>query len=206
MEEVALMNRYTPNASRPNMIILRDYQDLLWSKTLSGGAEFCEANQGRSLQINDFFDVLRPKSVEIDGRKFWGYKHGPIELIIMRTRHFPDTAISVDESQWCCGLYINRRAWISGDTMFDREYPIRFAKEAELMFHDCQMFSGGVHASYHELMSLPEDVRAKILLYHVNDNWDKPETWVKKTDAFSGDPVKDGFKGWAQQQVAYDFD
>ena len=40
-EEVALMNRYTPLAEKPDMIILRDYQDFLWSKSLAGGCEFC---------------------------------------------------------------------------------------------------------------------------------------------------------------------
>ena len=139
-EEVALMNRYTPLAEKPDMIILRDYQDLLWSKSLAGGCEFCEADQGRPLQLNDFFNILRPQNIAIDGRKFWSYKHGPIELVIMRTRHFPDTAISVDESQWCSGVLINRRVWISGDTMFDSDYPIRFNKMAEVMFHDTQLF------------------------------------------------------------------
>jgi ribonuclease BN (tRNA processing enzyme) len=207
-EEIALMNRYLSNGrgAMPRMIILRDYQDLLWSKTLSGGAEFCEANQGRTLQLTDFFDILRPHTVQMEGRKFWVYKHGPIEIMIMRTRHFPDSAINVDESQWCCGVFINRRVWISGDTMFDREYPARFHKEAEVMFHDCQMFVGGVHTSYHELMTLPAEIRAKMYLYHYNDNWDMPEKWVKPTDGFTGNPVKDGFLGWARQQVAYDFD
>ena len=75
MEEVALMNRYTPNAEKPDIIILRDYQDLLWSKSLAGGCESCEVNQGRLLQLSDFFNILRPESIEIDGRKFWSYKH-----------------------------------------------------------------------------------------------------------------------------------
>ncbi|MBI5428605.1 MAG: MBL fold metallo-hydrolase [Nitrospinae bacterium] len=205
MEEVALMNRYTPNIPKPKMIILRDYQDLLWSKSLSGGAEYCEANQGRSLQLTDFFDILRPKALEVSGRKCWGYRHGNMEIMIMRTRHFPDSAASVDESQWCCGVSINRRAWISGDTMFDPEYPRRFSQEAELMFHDCQLFYGGVHASYQELMTLPKEIRAKMYLYHYGDNWDQRDTWVRKSDPFAGDPVQDGFLGWADQQVAYDF-
>ncbi len=207
-EEVMLMNRYTPdgkNRGLPQLIILRDYQDLLWSKSLSGGAEFCEANQGRTLQITDFFDVLRPKTQQIHGRKVWVYQHGPMEIMIMRTRHFPDTAISVDESQWCSGVFINRRVWISGDTMYDQEYPQRFAEDAEIMFHDCQLFNGGVHASYEELMSLPPDIRKKMFLYHFGDNWDQINTWVKPDDSFSGDPQKDGFLGWAQQQIAYDF-
>jgi L-ascorbate metabolism protein UlaG (beta-lactamase superfamily) len=205
LEEVALMNRYTPNIFTPDMIILRDYQDILWTKSLSGGCEYCEANQGRPLQLTDFFNILRPQNIEIEGRKFWAYKHGPIELVIMRTRHFPDTAISVDESQWCSGVFINRKVWISGDTMFDADYPIRFGRLAEVMFHDTQLFFGGVHASYQELITLPEDVRAKMFLYHYRDNWDKPETWAGGTDKYTGDPVKDGFLGWTEQHTAYDF-
>ncbi len=204
-EEIALMNRYTPTTGKPQMIILRDYQDIFWSKSLAGGCEFCEANQGRPLQMTDFFEILRPSTTQIHGRKFWTYKYGPIELTIMRTRHFPDSATSVDESQWCCGIMVNNRVWISGDTMFDADYPIRFAEMAEVMFHDCQLFFGGVHASYHELITLPENIRAKMYLYHYGDNWDKLDTWVKDSDDFTGQPVKDGFLGWAQQQVAYDF-
>ncbi len=206
-EEIMLMNRYTPKkcGSKPQLVILRDYQDLLWSKSLSGGSEFCEVNQGRSLQLTDFFEVLRPKTQQVNGRKVWVYQHGPMEIMIMRTRHFPDSAISVDESQWCCGVFINRRVWISGDTMFDQEYPERFSRDAEIMFHDCQLFQGGVHASYHELMTLRPEIREKTYLYHYGDNWDQTDTWVKPSDPFTGDPVKDGFLGWAEQQVAYDF-
>ena len=89
--------------------------------------------------------------------------------------------------------------------MFDKDYPTQFSEISEVMFHDCQMFQGGVHASYRELMTLPEEVRSKTYLYHYNDNWDNPETWVENSDSFTGDPVKDGFLGWADQQVAYDF-
>ncbi|NIP99765.1 MAG: MBL fold metallo-hydrolase [Nitrospinaceae bacterium] len=204
-EEVALVNRYTPGPSKPEMIILRDYQDILWSKSLSGGTEFCEAHQGRPLQLSDFFTILRPQNMEIEGRKFWVYRHGPIEIVLMRTRHFPDTAVSVDESQWCCGVYLNRRVWISGDTMFDWDYVMRFAEPAEVLFHDCQLFTGGVHASYEELMTLPREARKKISLYHYGDNFDRPETWVRETDKFTGHPQEDGFLGWTQQQMAYDF-
>jgi ribonuclease BN (tRNA processing enzyme) len=205
-EEIALMNRYNrPKPTKPEMIVIRDYQDILWSKSLSGGAEFCEANQGRSLQITDFFDILRPKAVAQHGRKCWTYQHGPMEVTLMRTRHFPDTAISVDESQWCCGIKINDKVWISGDTMFDTEYPTRFHQDVEVMFHDCQLFKGGVHASYEELMTLPKEIRGKMYLYHYNDNHDQPETWVRTSDKFTGKPEEDGFLGWTRPQLAYDF-
>jgi ribonuclease BN (tRNA processing enzyme) len=204
-EEIMLMNRYSETPRLPKMIILRDYQDLLWSKSLSGGTEYCEVNQGQSLQLTDFFDILRPSPIAVYGRKCWVIQYGPIEVVIARTRHFPDSAINVDESQWCSGVFINKKVWISVDTLFDPEYPQRFNHEAEVMFHDCQLFQGGVHASYQELMTLPQDIRDKMFLYHYGDNWDAPETWVKNADKFTGDPVEDGFLGWTEQQVAYDF-
>lgn len=204
-EEIMLMNRYGGLPRQPKLIILRDYQDLLWSKSLSGGAEYCEANQGQSLQITDFFDILRPNPIEAYGRKCWVVQLGPMELMLMRTRHFPDSALNVDESQWCSGVFVNQKVWISGDTMFDCEYPERFSPKAEVMFHDCQLSVGGVHASYQELMTLPKEIRNKTYLYHYGDNWDRPESWIHETDKFTGIPEEDGFLGWTEQQVAYDF-
>ncbi|MFQ5445147.1 MAG: MBL fold metallo-hydrolase [Nitrospinales bacterium] len=207
LEEVALVNRYLCHGTKnPKLIILKDYQDLLWNKSLSGGMEYCEVNQGEALQMEDFFDIRRPKAMVFDGFQCWTYQHGPLEIMLMRTRHFPDSAGSPEESQWCSGVFINRRVWISGDTMFDAHYPLHFAKSAEVMFHDCQLFKGGVHGSYQELITLPAEVRAKIFLYHYGDNWDRPETWAKDLHGFSGDPVKDGFLGWTRPQIAYDFD
>jgi len=205
-EEVALVNRYISNSpNKPQMIIPKDYQDLLWTKSLAGGVEFCESAQGQPLQLTDFFNIHRPKQTELLGRKVWSYQHGSMELVLMRTLHFPDSAVSIDEAQWCCGILVNRRVWISGDTMFDKDYPTQFSSMSEVMFHDCQTFQGGVHASYRELMTLPDEVRSKTYLYHYNDNWDDPKAWVKDSDNFTGDPVKDGFMGWTDQQVAYDF-
>ena len=205
-EEIALVNRYITNSlNKPKMIIVEEYQDLLWAKSLSGGIEFCETKKGKPLQLTDFFDILRPKEIEILGQKTWLYQHGPIDLVFMRTRHIPDSTTSIDEAQWCSGILVNNRVWVSGDTMFDRDYPTSFSEISEVMFHDCQMFKGGVHASYSELMTLPAEVRSKMYLYHYNDNWDNPKTWVGTSDNFTGDPFQDGFLGWAQQQVAYDF-
>jgi len=205
LEEVGLTHRYLAKSSKPEMIILSDYEKELWSKSLAGGMEYCESKQGRPLELADFFVVRRPSPVKAGGGLVWNYQHGPIEISIMRTRHFPDTAISIEESQWCSGVFINQRAWISGDTMFDAKYPTGYAKTAELMFHDCQLFQGGVHASYNELMTLPETVRAKMFLYHYGDDWEQPESWAKDADGFTGNPAQDGFRGWARQQIAYDF-
>ncbi len=205
-EEIGLTNRYLAKSSKPEMIVLPEYAKDLWSRSLAGGMEYCESKQGRPLQLADFFKIQTPSPENgTETGLVWNYRQGPIEISVMRTRHFPDTAVNIEESQWCSGVFINQRVWISGDTMFDRDYPLKYSEKAELMFHDCQLFQGGVHASYHELMTLPESIRAKMFLYHYGDNWDQPKSWAKETDGFSGNPVKDGFLGWTEQQKAYDF-
>ena len=44
--------------------------------------------------------------------------------------------------------------------MFDPDYPIQFSKICEVMFHDTQLFYGGVHASYQELNTLQDEVKS----------------------------------------------
>ena len=61
--------------------------------------------EGKPLQLTDFFDILRPKEIEILGHKTWLCQHGYIGLVFMRTRHIPDSATSIDEAQWCSGFW-----------------------------------------------------------------------------------------------------
>ena len=64
-EEIGLMNRYLAKNSKPEMIILSDYEKDLWASSLSGGMEYCESKQGRPLQLYDFFKILRPSNFSI---------------------------------------------------------------------------------------------------------------------------------------------
>ena len=67
--------------------------------------------------------------------------------------------------------------------------------DIEYIFHDCQFFTGGVHASIDELKTLPEAVKAKMYLVHYGDNWEKFEDKVKEY----------GFAGLGKQHISYDF-
>jgi hypothetical protein len=41
----------------------------------------------------------------------------------------------------------------------------------EVIFHDCQFYTGGVHTSLDELITLPEEIRRKTYLVHYGDNF-----------------------------------
>jgi hypothetical protein len=68
--------------------------------------------------------------------------------------------------------------------------------DLEVIFHDCQLFTGGVHASLDELSELPDKLRSKIILMHYGDNWRD----------FEDVALKRGFHSWAKQGHSYLFD
>jgi len=122
---------------------------------------------------------------------------GSINLKVFRTIHVPNRRGSWNETFNSTGVVIDDRIVFTGDTIFDKELldwlSVRFPK-TETIFHDCQMFKGGVHASYNELLTLPAEMRKKIFLCHYSD--------VRK--GFT--PRRDGFAGFAIPGVYYVFD
>ena len=61
-------------------------------------------------------------------------------------------------------------------------------KNIKFIFHDCQFYAGGVHASYQDLLNFPVDIRKKMYLTHYGDNYNEYD--VKKD--FFGDLTKQG--------------
>lgn len=70
------------------------------------------------------------------------------------------------------GLFINDRIFYTGDTVFNRpllEHAIRDRK-CETVLHECQLEGTPVvHTALAELLTLPEDMQARIWLMHYDD-------------------------------------
>jgi len=196
LEEAALMARYVTRV-KPRLIIDARYEHILWEMSMRGGCAYNEEVAGSILSFKDFWEVIRPKFLPEYPRETLDSACGDIKIKMMRTRHIPNSADNWTSSFWSCGVIINDRVMYSSDTRFDPElitdYDDRF--ELEVIFHDCQFFTGGVHASLEELKELPETIKAKMYLVHYGDNWEN-----------FADIVKDyGFAGLGQQHVGYDF-
>jgi ribonuclease BN (tRNA processing enzyme) len=193
LEEMALLNRFQANKSRPKMIITEAYQRLLWEESLCGGLGHNQgAANGPGTDFNDYFEPLRPQEVVGASRESYRIKIGKLSVEIFRTRHIPDKAQDLENCCWSCGLYIDDRIFYSGDTRFDPEL-IELYQGAECFFHDCQLQPGPVHASYRELKELPLAVRKRMLLMHYGDDW----------ECFR--PAEDGFFSFAEQGIQYLF-
>jgi len=196
LEEVALMGRYVTKR-RPLMVINETYQHILWDMSLRGGCEANEEEAGDRLSFKDFFDVLRPHWLPDYPRETFDVHVGSINIKMMRTKHIPDTSEDWESSFWSCGIIVDDRVFFTSDTRFDKDlieyYDSKF--NFENIFHDCQFYTGGVHASIDELGSLSQEIKQKMYLTHYGDNWDEN---MNKINSY-------GFAGLARQHRYYTF-
>lgn len=210
IEEWCLMARYAApfikkcarGEYKPNLLTTADYAHILWDNSLRGGLEHSEETQpGRRLALSDYVNLVHGEYLTGYGRPVYRITVGSgdtaIDLKLMRTNHIPDSSRSWQTAFYSLGVLIDDRVLVSGDTMFDREVIDVFGSTAEAIFHDCQDYTGGVHASYEELRGLPGRLKAKTVLYHL------PDAIKAKFN-----PEEDGFVGWAQafDEGSYLFD
>ena len=194
LEEVQLYARYV-SRTRPNMIITEEYERILWEQSLRGGSEMSESQQ---LTFRDLWNVIRPTQVASAPRETWEANVGSINLKMPRTMHYPDDAASWQDSQWSCGVIIDNHILFTSDTRFDEDLLFSFDEQYhfDVIFHDCQLFTGGVHASFDELCTLPERIKSRMVLMHYGDNWQ--DFRDRARDA--------GFHAWARQGHNYRFE
>jgi hypothetical protein len=197
LEELALMGRYVTKR-KPTMVINETYQHILWDMSLRGGCGYNEEEAGVLLSFTDFFDVIRPHWLPDFPRETFSSRVGSINIKTMRTKHIPDSSDDWESSFWSCGVMIDDRILFTSDTKFDADLVTYFndAFKLEVIFHDCQFFTGGVHAGIDELNTLPPAVKNKMYLCHYGDNWEQNEAKVRDC----------GFAGLAQQHCYYIFD
>lgn len=197
LEEVMLIGRYLVQ-SKPGVIITPEYEETLWNMSLRGGGEFNEVHDGTGLVFSDFCNAIRPQPLEGYPRDTREVVVGDLNLKLVRTRHFPQQAPSWKESAYSVGVILDDRVFFTGDTQFDAEllqsYDARF--NFEVIFHDVQFFTGGIHAGLDELVTLPATLKSRMILMHYGDAWKKQVKRVKQ----------EGFAGFARQGSFYTFD
>lgn len=158
---------------------------------------------GRSLRPfmgiwRDLSGTTRTDGVEavLDARPADSCEEGPLRLDWFRVPHVDGHGITKDAFGITLTTEHKRVLW-SGDTTFSPAW-IRRAFETgsvDVLFHECtfsERFDGTVHTHYTELLSLPDHIRARIVLMH--------HTAVPDHE----DPVSDGFLGAADRHEVFD--
>jgi ribonuclease BN (tRNA processing enzyme) len=195
LEEALLCSRYITK-TKPNIIITEEYENVLWNESLKGGVGYNERRNGSNLEFEDMFQPIRPRLISRRPREYFDASIGGIKLKLFRTKHIPDTAQSWRDSALSYGLIIDDRIMFTSDTRYDPDLILDFLNlfpGLEFIFHDCQSYKGGVHASYPELLNLPADIRSRMVLTHYNED-------LEKTDV-----TKDGFFALGKKGCYYTF-
>jgi len=196
LEEVMLMNRYMAR-QKATMIAPAKYRRYLWRHSLKGGAAYNERKDGKFLRFEDFWDAIDPVPIPGTDRELCEARLGSIKLAMFRTKHIPDNSPSWRSSAPSYGVIIDDRILYTSDTRYEPEL-FDFLGERynfDAIFHDCQLFTGGVHASLDELAGLPADIKARTTLMHYGDAVADNET---KAKGF-------GFMGFVKQWSPYIF-
>jgi ribonuclease BN (tRNA processing enzyme) len=196
LEEVMLFNRYALRR-KTAMVVTDKLRKPLWSMSLRGGASFNEEKEGANLEFEDFWDAIVPRRIRGADRELSEAIVGEIELRLFRTKHIPDSAPDWSSSFPSYGVILDRRILFTSDMRYDPDIIIALDEEYgfEAIFHDCQLFTGGVHASLDELAGLPRDIRAKTRLMHYGD---KIEDFLPRIAGL-------GFAGIAEQWKTYTY-
>lgn len=196
MEEFLLMNRYVAR-KKPRIFVTEEYGEILWDRSLRGGAEMNEMHGGRGLSFGDYADFERPTPLPEYPRDAQEFRLGDLTIRTFRTRHYPEQATSWREAMYSVGLVIDDRVLISGDTQYDAD----FLSEADphgrvrQYFQDVQFFTGGIHASLEEISAYPGRIKKKTLLVHYSDNFADYRKAVRSA----------GFAGFASAGQIYEF-
>lgn len=194
LEEVLLMFRYAAR-KKFNLIVTKDYKDILWKHSLMGGSGFNENHEGKHLELEDFCDILYPREIPSFPRQGFETDLGSLNVKMFRTKHIPDNALSWEDSFYSYGLILDNKVLFSCDTRYDPDMILSLDRifRFQAIFHDCQFFPGGVHASIQELTQLPSEIKERMFLVHYGDNWKK------------FNPEKTGFAGFTKEKTFYSF-
>ena len=195
VEELALAGKYI-NKRLVNLVITDEFKKSLWKESLKGGIQYSE--EGR-MTFDDYFNQIKPVRIQKKPFEMFETNVGTINIKLFRTRHVTTRKNSLKHSQISYGLIIDDRILFTADTQFNPsqlQFLLDKYKNIEVIFHDCDVmgYSRGVHAAYDELVTLPKEIKDKMILSHYSEA-------VSTIDA-----LVDGFAGLAKHWVYYDFD
>jgi ribonuclease BN (tRNA processing enzyme) len=186
MEFLAFSSYFDASCPKPHLYCHKWLLDDLWSFSLKGGLA---SVQGQILRMEDYFDLHG-----LGNGEHFTWQNIIFEIV---------QSIHVFNGYWVVptfGLLITNPAtgktiYHTSDTQLKQEHLEKYYRQADMIIQDCETspFKTGVHSHYEELRALDPDIKAKMYLWHYQDNVvDHFDEWQEKA-------YKDGFAGFLRQ-------
>ncbi len=159
LEWLGFATYFAPDTPPPDLYVADELADRLWNNCLSGGMS---SLQGQKASLTTFFRLHRvPRS----GFFLWnGLRFQLVQSVHVFDGH------AVAHSYGLLFAAGGKTVLFSGDLQFTPGQCMSLYRQADVIFHDAETspYPSGVHPSYAQLCTLPDDVRARMWLYHVN--------------------------------------
>jgi len=134
-----------------------------WLDSWKGGME---SIQGKNMTLDSFFDL---NMIKQNGKFIWE----DIEFSIVQSVHVMNGyALMPSYGLMAKDPETNKTIFITTDCQFCPSQIIDFYKQADFIIQDCETttFKSGVHANFSDLITLPLDIKKKMVLTHYQDN------------------------------------
>jgi ribonuclease BN (tRNA processing enzyme) len=155
LEGVAFYKRFAEN-KRIRLHATDEVRSVIWDQRLRAPMEaLWDGARHHALGFDDYFDFTPSP---------WGraFHVGPFEITLRRTVHHVPTAAMLVRAE-------GRTFGYSSDTAYDPEL-IRFLSAADVIVHETNL--GPAHTAYHELLTVPAEIRRRMRLIHYPDTFD----------------------------------
>jgi len=183
LEYIGFNHKFNPQSTKPSLYLHKTLAEELWQHSLSGGMRYIS---GEIANLNTFFNVF---IIGDENCFFWsGIKFQLIKVIHV------DAGLEIMPSYGLFFTVNNQKILLTTDTQFRPEIFSTYYKEADLIFHDCEIspYPTPVHPHYQDLVTLPSAIKQKIWLYGY-----QPIT--------TPDAKKDGFRGFVKRGDIFNF-
>jgi ribonuclease BN (tRNA processing enzyme) len=161
LEGVAFWKRFA-EGKRLTLHTTSDVRAVLWDQRLRAPMEHLwDGKTMRTLGFDEYFDFRAApwdRSCDV----------GPFRVTLRRTiHHVPTSAMLVEAG--------GRTLGYSADTAFDPTL-IEFLARADVIVHETNL--GPAHTAYTDLLTVPQEIRARMRLIHYPDSFDPGESEI----------------------------
>lgn len=183
LEWMALTRKFSANATKPKLIVHPNLLEPIWEHVLSGGLQTLEEEK---CSLDTYFELY---NLQDDHHFSWQ----GIDFEMVQTTHiFHDKKLIPSY-----GLFFKnarKKIFITTDTQFTPDLYMKYYQEADFIFHDCETtsFRSNVHSHFNDLVTLPDEIRAKMWLYH-------------HADSHAFDALKHGFLGFVERGQLFEY-
>lgn len=157
LEYVWFTRKFDKTCDKANLYLHHSMVPTIWDNFLSG---CMKSLQWEEAILETFFDVNPIKDN-------WFFIWDNIKFYIVQTIHVIDW-YTIIPSYWLIFKVNWKKIFISSDTQFIPHILYPIYNEADIIFHDCEIskIKTYVHSHYEDLITLPENIKNKMWLYH----------------------------------------